>query len=262
MGYLNQNTGYVNDLLSTRAVIKKDNFAIIPHDGLVNNVIPGFEQCDVTILASPKLGASFVDYLVTLHNGGNNNVGFGGGEIECFMYITKGQVVVEAEGKKHTLTAGGYIYCPSGVTLYFENDNQGNDSQAFLYKRKYQPVAGHQAHVVVNHIDNLEKVHYEGMTDVIVEDLLPKTLGFDMNFHILTFKPGACHGYIETHVQEHGAYVLSGEGVYNFDNNWIPVKKGDYLFMAAYSPQACYAVGRDESFSYIYSKDCNRDVEI
>ncbi len=92
--------------------------------------------------------------------------------------------------------------------------------------------------------------------------LFAPSLGFDMNMHILSFAPGASHGYIETHVQEHGAYILSGQGVYNLDNNWIPVKKGDYIFMGAYSLQAGYGVGRGEAFSYIYSKDCNRDVEI
>ena len=100
------------------------------------------------------------------------------------------------------------------------------------------------------------------MSDVLVKDFLPSASdpGFDMNFHILCFKAGASHGYIETHVQEHGAYIYSGSGVYNLDNEWIPVKKGDYLFMGAYCPQASYAVGRGEDFAYIYSKDCNRDV--
>ena len=100
------------------------------------------------------------------------------------------------------------------------------------------------------------------MSDVLVKDFLPSAsdLGFDMNFHILCFKAGASHGYIETHVQEHGAYIYSGSGVYNLDNEWIPVKKGDYLFMGAYCPQASYAVGRGEDFAYIYYKDCNRDV--
>ena len=50
--------------------------------------------------------------------------------------------------------------------------------------------------------------------------------------------------------------------MYNLDNNWIPVKKGDYLFMGAYSLQAAYGVGRDEDFAYIYSKDCNRDIKL
>lgn len=262
MGYLNNNTGYVSDLLQSRAIIKKDNYAVLPPDGLVKNTLPGFEHCDVTILSSPKLGASFVDYLVTLHAHGQNQQGFGGESIETFFYVTKGKITIKIEGKNSTLTEGGYVYCPPGVLLHFINDNDMQDSQAFLYKRRYQAINGYAPKVVINHRNHLDKIHYEGMEDVIVEDLLPTDLGFDMNFHVLTFKPGACHGYIETHVQEHGALVLSGEGVYNFDNEWVPVKKGDYLFMAAYSPQACYAVGRDEEFSYIYSKDCNRDVEM
>ncbi|WP_413111536.1 (S)-ureidoglycine aminohydrolase [Thaumasiovibrio sp. DFM-14] len=262
MGYLNNNTGYINDLLSTRSEIKKNNYAIITPDGMVKNVIPGFENCDITILSSPKLGASFVDYIVTMHDGGNNRQGFGGEEIETFAYVTEGQVTATVDGQQYQLTAGGYLYCPPGVLLFMENSNQGNDSQLFLYKRRYIAVDGATPRVVCNHRDKLEKIHYEGMTDVTVEDLLPTGLGFDMNFHILTFDPGACHGYIETHVQEHGALILTGEGVYNLDNNWIPVKKGDYLFMAAYTPQACYASGRGEPLSYIYSKDCNRDVDI
>ena len=34
------------------------------------------------------------------------------------------------------------------------------------------------------------------------------------------------------------------------------------MFLDAYCPQACYAVGREEDFAYIYSKDCNRDVQL
>ncbi|STK67769.1 putative glyoxylate utilization [Escherichia coli] len=82
-----------------------------------------------------------------------------------------------------------------------------------------------------------------------------------MNMHILSFAPGASHGYIETHVQNTVPIFFPVRG-YNLDNNWIPVKKGDYIFMGAYSLQAGYGVGRGEAFSYIYSKDCNRDVEI
>ena len=83
-----------------------------------------------------------------------------------------------------------------------------------------------------------------------------------MSMRTLSCNHGPTYGYGLTHVQESGAYVRSGVGVYNLDNNWVPVKKGDYIFMGAYSLQAGYGVGRGEPFSYIYSKDCNRDVEI
>jgi len=36
----------------------------------------------------------------------------------------------------------------------------------------------------------------------------------DMNMHILKFHIGASHGYIETHVQQHGMYFLSGKSMY------------------------------------------------
>ncbi|CAH6158977.1 (S)-ureidoglycine aminohydrolase [Citrobacter freundii] len=207
------------------------------------------------------LGASFVDYLVTVHQSGGNQSGFGGEGVETFVYVISGKIEAKAEGKTFALTQGGYLYCPPGELLTFSNA-QAEDSQLFLYKRRYTPVAGHSPWLVSGNTNQLERIHYEGMDDVILLDFLPKELGFDMNMHILSFEPGASHGYIETHVQEHGAYILSGQGVYNLDNQWIPVKKGDYIFMGAYSLQAGYGVGRGEAFSYIYSKDCNRDVEI
>lgn len=261
MGYLNNILGYRNDLLGSRSVVKHGNYALLTPDGLVKNIIPGFDNCDVTILSTPKLGATFVDYLVTLHGNGGNQQGFGADGVETFIYVIHGNIQAQAAGKKFHLTEGGYLYCPPGTLMTFINQ-QSADSQLFLYKRRYIPLANHMPYLVSGNVNQLEVIYYEGMQDVTLLDLLPKELGFDMNMHILSFKPGASHGYIETHVQEHGAYILSGQGVYNLDNNWIPVKKGDYIFMGAYSLQAGYGVGRDEAFSYIYSKDCHRDVDI
>ncbi len=261
MSYLNNVVGYRKDLLSNRSVIKKDNYALIEPDGLVKNVIPGFENCDITILGSPKLGASFVDYLVTIYAGGKNELGFGDEGVETLLYLIEGNLAVKAGEDSHILEKGGFIYCPPGTKLYFHNES-GEVAKAFMYKRMYTPLEGHNPYVVTGNTEAMEWTIYEGMEDVLVKDFLPKDLAFDCNFHILSFKPGASHGYVETHFQEHGAYCLSGQGMYNLDNDWIPVKKGDYIFMGAYCLQACYAVGRDESFNYVYSKDCNRDVTL
>ena len=173
MGYKNNRVGYQKELLTSRAVIKKDNYAIIPHDGLVQNAVPGFENVDISFLGSPN-----------------------------------------------------------------------------------------QPYKVVGSIHDQQPEEYEGMTDVLLWSLLPKEFDFDMNMHILSFEPGASHAYIETHVQEHGAYLISGQGMYNLDNEWYPVEKGDYIFMSAYVPQAAYAVGREEPLMYVYSKDANREPEL
>ena len=64
---------------------------------------------------------------------------------------------------------------------------------------------------------------------------------------------------METHVQEHGAYILSGEGMYLMDDTWMGIKKDDFMWFGPYVAQCAYGVGL-EPFTYLYSKDCNRDV--
>lgn len=256
-------TGYPEDFLSSRARLHKDIFAIIPPEGLVNNVVPGFENCIISILSTPKMGASFVDYILTLQKGGRNIKGFGGDGVEAFMYCISGSMKVSIDDKEYEIKSGGYIYCPPSKLLKFENTSDG-DTRAFLYKRRYEPLEGYNApDVYIGDVTKMEYKPYADMPTVLIKDLLPTSLDFDFNFHILAFKPGSSHPFIETHYQEHGAYVLSGAGIYYLDNEWIPIKKDDYMFMASYVTQATYAVGHtDEMFAYVYSKDCNRDIEI
>lgn len=254
--------GYPQDLLSSRSIIKHGKYALIAPEGLVKNVVPGFEESDVSILSSPKLGASFVDYIITMHKGGKNTGFAGQADVQSFLYVIDGKLKANADNEEFVLEQGGYIYCPAGTKLAFENLVDG-DSKVFLYKQKYHPLEGvAKPGIVTGNTNDIPEEDYDGMTNMRLQDLLPTDdLAFDMNFHILTFDPAGSHPFIETHVQEHGAYLLSGEGLYNLDNEWIPVKKDDYIFMGPYVQQACYAVGR-EKLSYIYSKDCNRDPEL
>lgn len=250
--------GYPNDLLISRSIVKHGSFALIAPEGLVNNVVPGFEDCVISILASPKLGASFVDYIIKMGKTGRTTKGFGGNGIESFVYCIEGKIKVKVNEEEYVLEDGGYVYCPPTESMNLENIND-KDSKIFLYKQRYQELDGHKPWLVVSNIKEQLEYDYDNMENVKIIDFLPKDIAFDMNFHILTFYPGACHPFVETHVQEHGAYLLSGEGVYNLDNKWIPIKKNDYIWFGPYVPQCCYGVGR-ENLSYIYSKDCNRDA--
>lgn len=177
--------------------------------------------------------------------------------------MLEGAVTVKNADQEAELTEGGYIFSPESSLVSFENKGKA-DAKLYVYKRRYDRIEGYSARTVVGNTNEMEWVEYEGMDNCHIKDLLPAAgdFGFDMNMHILKFKLGASHGYIETHIQEHGMYFLSGKGMYRLDNDWVPVKKGDYVFLDAYVPQACYAVGREEEFAYIYSKDCNRDVKL
>ena len=58
-----------------------------------------------------------------------------------------------------------------------------------------------------------------------------------------------------------GSKLLEGEGIYLLGAEWIQVQKEDFIFFGPYTPQAVYATGRGR-LTYIYSKDCNRDVAL
>ena len=92
--------GYPSDILSTRAVNRPGKYVVIPSEGLVSNVIPGIENCRVSIVASPKYGASFVQYLITAQPGGGTSRPFEREEgIEVFFYVLEGTGTVRTAGK-------------------------------------------------------------------------------------------------------------------------------------------------------------------
>jgi len=72
-----------------------------------------------------------------------------------------------------------------------------------------------------------------------------------------TFTPGGVIPFAETHVMEHGIYVLEGKAVYRLNQDWVEVEAGDFLWLRAFCPQACYAGGPGK-FRYLLYKDMNR----
>ncbi|MGE4272207.1 MAG: (S)-ureidoglycine aminohydrolase [Desulfitobacterium sp.] len=252
--------GYPQDLLSSRAVVQHGRYALIPPEGRVKNVLPNLEKCNVSIIASPHYGPQFAMYTVEVLPGGGTVKPFQEEGIETFVYCLNGQGKVLVEGKEYSIDESGYVFAPASSGMNLKNDSSAS-WRLLLYKQRYRPVEGFAARVVVGRLNDMPDAPYDGMENVRIKDLLPTDLGFDVNFHTLSFLPGGCHPFIETHVQEHGLYLLEGEGVYLIDNQWIPVKKEDFIWFGPYVPQACYGVGRTP-FTYIYTKDCNRDIQL
>ena len=78
---------------------------------------------------------------------------------------------------------------------------------------------------------------------------------------IVTFQPGGSIPFEETHVMEHGLYVLEGKAVYKLNSDWVEVEAGDFMWLRAFCPQACYAAGPGP-FRYLLYKDVNRHAPI
>ena len=65
----------------------------------------------------------------------------------------------------------------------------------------------------------------------------------DMHVTIVNLQPGAEIPFTETHVMEHGLYVLEGKGIYKLNRDWVEVEAGDFMWLRAFCPQGCYAGG-------------------
>ncbi|AET70776.1 uncharacterized protein, possibly involved in glyoxylate utilization [Desulfosporosinus orientis DSM 765] len=252
--------GYPNDLLATRAIIKHGRYAVIPPQGRVNNVIPNLENCKVSVIASPEMGAKFAFYTVEIQPGGGTTLPFQEEGIETFVFSISGQGVVQVEQQKFDLSDNGYVFAPASQAVSLANQSE-TVWRILLYKQRYRQLEGYEARVVVGNLADLPNEAYDEMENVRIRNLLPADLGFDVNFHTLTFEPGGCHPFVETHLQEHGLYFLDGEGVYLIDDKWLPVKAEDFIWFGPYVPQAFYCSGRKNAW-YIYTKDCNRDVQL
>ena len=182
--------GYPKDLLSTRAVVKPGLWAVIPKEGLVNNVVPEIEGCKVSIVASPKMGAGFVQYIIDAGKGGGTKGLFGTEpDIETFIYIVDGEVDITVEGKTYAMKNGGYAFAPAGTGLGFQAVSF--QAKILLYKQVFIPYKDLKPYVVTGNIEEVPFRIYDEMSNVHIKDFLPvDDVAFDMNMHILSFEPG------------------------------------------------------------------------
>ena len=89
----------------------------------------------------------------------------------------------------------------------------------------------------------------------------PDDTSHDMHVNIVSFEPGGSIPFPETHVMEHGLYVLEGKAVYLLNTDWVEVQAGDFMWLRAFCPQACYAGGPGR-FRYLLYKDVNRHASL
>ena len=55
--------------------------------------------------------------------------------------------------------------------------------------------------------------------------------------------------------------VLEGKAVYRLNEDWVEVEAGDFMWLRAFCPQACYAGGPGK-FRYLLYKDVNRHARL
>jgi (S)-ureidoglycine aminohydrolase len=238
-----------------RAVVTAQ-YSVMPRAGILASQIPGIDKTTIRIQTAPPMGARFAQLLLELESGGGTTTPREEAGIQHFFYVLKGTVRVAIDDRENRLSPHGYAYVPVGRAFAFRADEP---AELIWIKKPYEAIDLEAPEPLAGHRDEVERTrpHTEGR---YWQYLLPlDDLRFDMHVNILGFTPGTYFPYVETHIMEHGLYMLEVQWLYLLGREWHEAVVDDFIWMASYCPQLFYCTGWGEA-AYLLYKDVNRDV--
>jgi (S)-ureidoglycine aminohydrolase len=251
-------------IMSDRAVFTP-SYAVIPKGvmtDIVTSKLPHWENARFWVIARPLTGfaETFSHYIAEVSATGGSQTPDTDPTAQSILFVVHGTVIVALDGVSHTLTAGGYAYLPAGSKWKLSNTSASSATFHWIRKR-YQAVRGidHPTAFFTNERDVAPNVMANTTDWSTTRFVEPDDLRHDCHVNIVNFKPGGSIPFAETHVMEHGLYVLQGKAVYHLNQDWVEVEAGDYMWLRAFCPQACIAAG-PEPFRYLLYKDVNRHM--
>lgn len=232
------------------------HYAVMPPEGILPSRLPGFEKAQIRFHTSPAMGARFAQALLELSPGGGT-AGARDDGLEHFFFVTEGEAELAAGGERHALAVGGFAFVPAGTAW---SVRAAAGASLVWIKKPFEAAAGLAAPELrfgtrarVPRVNkHTEGRHWQAL-------LGEADLRMDMEVNILSFAPGTYFPFVETHVMEHGLYMLEGQGLYLLGREWHECWAKDFIWMGAYVPQQFYATGWSET-SYLLYKNVNRDV--
>ena len=243
-------------------------YALIPghvQRDIVTSFLPGWNGMRMWILARPLSGfaETFAQYAVELSPGGGSPDPEPDREAQAAIFVAFGELRLSIGGARSVLKPGHFAYIPAGA--HWEVWNTSDAPCGFHWIRKrYQHVQSlNPLEAFVTHENDIPHAPMPDSDGVWATQRFfdPFDLRYDFHVNIVTFQPGGRIPFAETHVMEHGLYVLQGKAKYLLNKDWIEVGPGDFMWLRAFCPQACVAIG-DEPFRYLLYKDVNRHVSL
>ncbi|XP_073154312.1 (S)-ureidoglycine aminohydrolase [Henckelia pumila] len=236
----------------TRSVYEKDHALITP-ESHVFGPLPDWINTLGAYLIAPPMGSHFVMYLAKMQE--NSKSGLPPSDVERFLFVLQGVVTLsEMSGINHKLEVDSYAYLPPNLEHSFISDNSAT---LILFERRHAYFENHKAELIVGSTDKQPLLETPGEVFEL-RKLLPTSLAYDFNIHIMDFQPGEFLNVKEVHYNQHGLLILEGQGVYRLGNSWYPVEAGDAIWMAPFVPQWYGALGKTRT-RYLLYKDVNRN---
>ena len=250
--------------LTTDRAVFTEAYAVLPRGtmtDIVTSLLPFWDKTRLWVIARPLSGfaETFSQYIVEVSPGGGSDKPELDPGAEGVLFVVAGALTLTLGDATHELAEGGYAFIPPGQewTLH----NRGEELATFHWIRKaYQVVDGIDVpEAFVTNESDVVGGEMPGTDGVWTTQRFadPADVRHDMHVNIVNFEPGGAIPFPETHVMEHGLYVLEGKAVYLLNNDWVEVQEGDFMWLRAFCPQACYAGGPGR-FRYLLYKDVNR----
>ena len=255
------------DLLTGRAVFT-EAYAVIPKAtmrDIVTSLLPFWDKTRAWVIARPLSGfaETFSQYIMEVLPGGGSERPEPDPDAEAVLFVVEGQLDLTLGSTTHAMMSGGYAFIPPGANWTVSNSSTA--PVKFHWVRKaYEKVEGIGVpDAFVTSDAEVEPIAMPGTAGTWATTRFadPSDIRHDMHVNIVTFEPGGTIPFAETHVMEHGLYVLEGKAVYRLNSDWVEVEAGDFMWLRAFCPQACYAGGPGR-FRYLLYKDVNRHMKL
>jgi (S)-ureidoglycine aminohydrolase len=254
--------------LHTGRAVFTEAYAVLPKGtmrDIVTSYLPHWNGTRLWVIARPLSGfaETFSHYIMEVAPGGGSERPEPDPGAEAVLFAVDGSLTLTLGDARHPMRPGGYAYLPPGEPWAIRNG--GGETARFHWIRKaYEPVDGLDPPEPI--LANERDIAPIAMPDTAgrwatTRFVDPSDLRHDMHVTIVTFEPGGVIPFEETHVMEHGLYVLEGKAVYLLNRDWVEVEAGDYMWLRAFCPQACYAGGPGR-FRYLLYKDVNRHARL
>ena len=232
---------------------------------IVASALPFWDRTRLWVIARPMSGfaETFSQYVVELAPGGGSDRPELDPAAEAVLFAVGGELHLTVEGASSVLRPGGYAFLPPGVRWSVRNRSAA-PAQFHWIRKAYEHVEGVEVPPpFVTDERNVDPVPMPGTegTWTTTRFVDPLDVRHDMHVNIVTFEPGGVIPFPETHVMEHGLYVLEGKALYLLNQDWVEVEEGDFMWLRAFCPQACYAGGPGR-FRYLLYKDVNRHARL
>ena len=254
--------------LTAGRAIFTEAYVVIPGGvmrDIVTSNLPHWTDTRLWVLARPLSGfaETFSQYIMEVAPGGGSDTPEPESGAEGVLFVVDGELTLTLDGTEHVMQPGGYAYLPPAAN--WAAHNKGAAPVRFHWVRKmYEAVPGIEAPEAF--VTNENDIVPAPMPDTdgrwaTTRFISSDDVRHDMCVNVVTFEPGAAIPFAETHVMEHGLYVLEGKAVYRLNSDWVEVEAGDFMWLRAFCPQACYAGGPGR-FRYLLYKDINRHARL